>query len=132
MHYDRDWYNALIKPKFQPPAWVFAPVWTLLYILMLVSLVLILMAPFKLLNLLAYFLFIAQLILNLSWSPIFFKEHNLRKAFLCALLLAVSVFLTMIVFYYISKLSGILFLPYFIWCTFASILSFEILELNEW
>ena len=132
MYYDKDWYNTLIKPKFQPPAWVFAPAWMVLYILMSVAFVLILMAQFKLINILAYLLFVAQLIINLSWSPIFFKEHNLRKAFLYAVLLALLVFLTMVVFFYISNIAGILLLPYFCWCVFASILSFEILELNEW
>ena len=132
MYYDKDWYNTLIKPKFQPPAWVFAPAWTLLYILMLVSFGLILTAQFRLINILAYLLFIAQLVINLSWSPIFFKEHNLRKAFLCSILLTLLVFVTMLIFFYISKLAGILFLPYLFWCIFASILSFEILELNEW
>lgn len=132
MNYDKEWYDSLNKPKFQPPAWVFAPVWTVLYILMFIALGLIIATPFRLLSIIAYFLFIAQLFVNLQWTPVFFKEHNLRKAFLLCALLDVLVFLTMAVFFYISKLAGILLLPYMIWCAFASILSFEILELNEW
>lgn len=132
MHYDKDWYDSLNKPKFQPPAWVFAPTWTLLYILMFVAFGLVLVAHFRWFNVVAYLLFIAQLVVNLQWSPVFFKEHNLRKAFLLCALLDVLVFLTMVAFFYISKLAGILFLPYLLWCIFASFLSFEILELNEW
>ena len=129
---EKEWYDSLIKPKFQPPAWVFAPVWVVLYIVMSVAFVLVLLAGLDLKSFFATFLFGAQLSINLSWSPVFFKEHNLRKAFLLAALLAFAVFLTMLVFYNISKLAGILFLPYFLWCCFATVLSFEILELNEW
>lgn len=132
MNYDKDWFNSLNKPKFQPPAWVFAPVWTLLYIIMLVAFLLVLIAPFKWTNIFAYLLFIAQVDINLSWSPAFFQEHNLRKAFLISALLVVLVFFTMIMFYHISKPAGVLFLPYFLWCCFACVLSFEILERNEW
>jgi translocator protein len=132
MKYDINWYSNLAKPKFQPPKWVFKPVWTLLYILMLISILLISFIHFKWLHIFAYLFFIAQLIVNLSWVPAFFKEHNLRKAFLLSVLLNFLVFITMLVFFKISKFAGILFLPYFLWCCFATILSFEILERNEW
>lgn len=132
MNYDENWYNSLAKPKFQPPAWIFAPVWIFLYILMFVAFILVLFSPFKWTNLFAYLLFVVQIIVNLQWTPVFFKEHNLRKAFLLAALLTLLVFLTMVLFFFISKLAAFLFLPYFLWCSFASILSFEILELNEW
>lgn len=132
MNYDKDWYDSLIKPSFQPPAKIFAPVWTVLYVLMVISLIIIAKTPFKIINIFAYLLFIAQIAVNLSWSPAFFKEHNLRKAFLICVLLTALVFLTMIVFFNISVIAGILFVPYFLWCCFATVLCFEILELNEW
>lgn len=132
MNYDKEWYNSLNKPKFQPPAWVFAPVWTLLYLMMLISFILVLIAPFKLSNIFAYLLFIVQVDVNISWSPVFFQEHNLRKAFLLSALLVLLVFFTMIIFFHISKLASVMLLPYFLWCCFACVLSFEILERNEW
>lgn len=132
MNYDKDWYDSLVKPQFQPPEWVFAPVWTGLYILMAISFILVLIDDFELWTLFALLFFAAQLWVNLSWPPIFFKEHNLRKAFLFSALLVLLVFLTMLSFFHISKLAGIMFLPYFLWCCFATVLSFEILELNEW
>ena len=132
MNYDKDWYDSLQKPSFQPPAWVFAPVWTFLYILMFISAMIVLVSNFRWFSVFAYLLFAAQLTVNLMWSPVFFKEHNLRKAFLLSALLLILVFLTMIVFFFISKLAGILLVPYFFWCLFATVLSFEILELNEW
>lgn len=132
MNYDKDWYNNLAKPNFQPPEWVFAPVWAVLYVLIFVSGVLVLVAKFHWSHIFAYLLFAGQLIVNLQWPIAFFKEHNLRKAFLLCVLLTVLVFFTMLFFFHISKLAGILFLPYFLWCLFATILNFEILELNEW
>lgn len=132
MNYDKDWYDSLIKPNFQPPAWIFAPVWITLYILMTLALILVLIDGFALANILALSLFAAQLWVNISWSPVFFKEHNLRKAFLLAALLTLLVLFTMLSFFHVSKIAGILFLPYFLWCCFATVLSFEILELNEW
>lgn len=131
MRYDKDWYDSLNKPKFQPPAWVFAPVWTVLYFMMAVAFLLIIRAGFKPISILAYLFFALQLYINLSWSGIFFKEHNLRKAFLYAVLLAFLVFITTVIFFDISLLAGLLLLPYLAWCLFASLLSFEILELNE-
>ena len=132
MNYDKDWYNKLIKPKFQPPDWLFAPVWIVLYGFMTVAFLIVVLAPFKWINIFAFLLFFAQLYVNWQWTPAFFVEHNLRKAFLLAALLTVLVLLTMILFFIVSKVAGILFVPYFIWCFFASVLSFEILELNEW
>lgn len=133
MIYDKEWYDSLMKPKFQPPDWVFKLVWTVLYIMMLVAFILVLISPFRLISsILAYLFFFAQIGVNLQWAPAFFKEHNLRKAFGLSALLTVLVLFTMLVFFHISILAGILFLPYFIWCAYACLLSFEILELNEW
>lgn len=129
---EKEWYDNLNKPKFQPPPWVFAPVWTVLYVLMIVAFVLVLKAPFTFTSIFAYFFFTLQLAVNLSWSPVFFKEHNLRKAFMLCVVLTFLVFLTMLTFFNISKLAGILFFPYLLWCIFATVLSFEILERNEW
>lgn len=132
MDYDKEWYDSLNKPNFQPPEWIFAPVWAVLYVMMFVAVGFVLFSPFRWLSVLAYLLFIGQLYVNLQWSPVFFKEHNLRKAFLLCALLDILVFFTMILFFNLSKIAGFLFLPYMLWCLFATVLSFEILELNEW
>lgn len=132
MKFDDEWFNSLAKPKFQPPRWVFFPVWTFLYICMFLALFIIVFAHFKWTNIFSYVFFILQFYVNLQWPVVFFKEHNLRKAFLIAALLNFLVFLTMMNFFQISFWAGLLFLPYFLWCCFATILTFEILELNEW
>ncbi len=131
MKYDKDWYDKLAKPPFQPPAWVFAPVWTVLYFLMAVAFFIVLLTPFRILHLFAYLFFVLQMIVNLSWSPVFFEEHNLRKAFLLSAFLFLLVFITCALFFIISKIAGIILLPYLFWCFFATVLSFEILERNE-
>jgi len=128
---DREWYNSLKKPSFQPPANIFAPTWTVLYFMMFDALALVATLPFTGLHVLAYLLFVLQLVVNLSWAPVFFETHALRKAFWLSMLLALLVFLTMCVFFFISRLAALLFLPYFLWCCFATILSFEIWELNS-
>lgn len=131
-HYNKDWYDSLVKPQAQPPEWVFAPVWLLLYCLMAISFLLVVIKPFKLASFFSYIFFIFQLIVNLQWPVAFFKEHDLRRSFLLCALLNFLVFLTMLAFFHVSKLAGIMFLPYFLWCCFATYLMFEILELNEW
>jgi len=129
--YDVEWYKSLKKPCFQPPSNIFAPVWTVLYIMMFVSFALVVRVPFTWSHVIAYLLFATQLVVNLSWTPVFFGAHNLRKAFWLCVLLAILVFLTMFVFFSISKLASLLLLPYLLWCGFATILSFEIWELNS-
>lgn len=129
--YDKTWYRSLVKPNFQPPGWIFAPVWTILYILMFVAFLLTVFAPFKPINIVAYVFFVAQLAVNLMWSPIFFKAHNLRKAFFVSFSLTLLVFLTVASYMYVSKLAALLMVPYLVWCVFATILSFVIWEINS-
>lgn len=131
MKYDKNWYGSLNKPAFQPPAWLFAPVWTVLYALMGISFLIIILEPFKLINLSAYILFFIQLGLNLSWSPVFFGAHKIKKAFYICLMLVLFVFLTILSFYMISKPAAILLIPYLLWVSFACFLNFTIWELNK-
>lgn len=130
MDYDKNWYDSLIKPHFQPPPWLFTPVWAVLYILMGVSFSIIFFKPLRLINILAYFLFFTQLALNLSWTPVFFKYHQIKKAFFICFWLTITVLMMIIVFFHISKLAAVLLVPYFIWLLYACALNFAIWELN--
>lgn len=132
MNYDKEWYESLIKPDFQPPAWVFPPVWGLLYLLIATAFLVVVGAGFNWKTVFAAVFFTLQLFVNFQWPVAFFKEHDLRKAFLICSLLTLLVFVTLILFFRVSLLAGFLFLPYFCWCVFATILNFFILELNEW
>lgn len=132
MNYDKEWYDSLTKPSFQPPEWVFAPVWIFLYIVMTVAFLLVLFTPLSWIKFFAVVSFIAQVYVNLQWYPTFFLKHDLRGAFLIAIFLTLLVFITTVLFFKISIIAGIMFIPYFLWCLFAAVLSFEILERNEW
>lgn len=78
---DTKFYKNLNKPPFQPPAWLFAPVWTIIYILLFISLVFLIKAPFHPLKPVAYILFSIQMILNVSWMPVFFKKQKICAGF---------------------------------------------------
>ena len=118
------WYAALNKPSFSPPDWVFAPVWTILYILMGISLYLVWIKTR------IPTIFWIQLILNVTWSIIFFGLKNPTLAFVNIIALWVAIFLTIKSFYKINKLAGQLLFPYIAWVSFAGLLNLSIIILN--
>lgn len=125
---DSLWYRNLIKPSFNPPSWVFAPTWTLLYIMMGIALGIIWKDRKN--NRILLFLFALQLIFNLMWSPIFFLFHRIEIALYDLVLLWVTI---MIFLYFARRLHlvFILFLPYALWVSFAFILNLNIYLLNN-
>lgn len=123
------WYNLLIKPSFQPPNWIFGPVWTILYILIGLSLYKIITAK-STNKKSAYFLFFLQLILNTTWSILFFNFNLIFIAFIELLILWFFILLTIIEFYKIDKKAAYLLYPYIIWVTFAGLLNYTIWVLN--
>jgi len=118
------WYTSLEKPIFQPPSWLFAPVWTILYALMGIVLYLIWQ------NKSLVKLFITQLFLNFLWSVLFFGLKSPFFAFLDIVVLWILILVLTIKLFKFKKLTGYLFLPYLLWATFASILNFSIFILN--
>ena len=126
------WYALLIKPSFNPPNWLFGSVWTLLYVLMGVSLYLILKDwKGEKTQRKAVGIFILQLVLNSLWSIIFFGFKMPLPAFLEILILWFVILLNINAFYKINKISGILLIPYILWVSFAGILNFAIYYLNR-
>jgi benzodiazapine receptor len=126
-----DWYPSLIKPSFNPPSWLFGPVWTILYIMIGVSLFLVWTTKANdKVKKKAYQIFGVQLVLNGLWSIAFFGLHQPALAFLVIALLWISIILNIIAFYKIKKSAGCLLLPYFLWVSFASVLNFAIWMLN--
>jgi len=125
------WYVALNKPVFNPPNWIFGPVWTTLYILMGISAYLILRQGLSNRRvILALSLFVLQLLLNLEWSLIFFARHNIGLAFGEIILLWLMILFTAFYFYRMSKVAAWLFVPYILWVSFAAVLNFSIWMLN--
>jgi len=126
------WYTTLNKPFFNPPPWIFGPVWTTLYFLMGVAAFLVWKKGLKnkkIKRALTYFSI--QLFLNFLWSALFFGLHNPLLGLLDIVLLFISIILTIIIFYKISKAASYLLIPYLLWVSFATLLNFSIVLLNH-
>lgn len=122
------WYVSLAKPSFNPPNWIFGPVWTFLFILM--GLALFLIVRRKKFNRPAVLVFALQLLLNLLWSFLFFGLHSPLLAFGEIILLWLAILATIIIFYQQRPLSAYLLLPYLAWVSFAAFLNFSIWRIN--
>lgn len=128
----RDWYPMLVKPPFNPPSWIFGPVWTLLYILMGVAAYLVWRQGWERDTVkLALVLFALQLLLNGLWSVLFFGSRSPGLAFAEIILLWVAIAATLVVFWGVRPLAGALLLPYEAWVTFAAVLNGSIWILNR-
>lgn len=125
------WFENLAKPVFNPPNWVFAPVWTILYLMIGISFFLVWKNKENIkLKKKAYWIFGIQLALNWFWSIAFFSMNNIGLALLVIILLLISIILNILMFYKISKTSGYLLVPYLLWVSFATVLNYSILMLN--
>jgi translocator protein len=125
------WYAAANKPWFNPPNWLFAPVWTCLYIMMGIALFLIWKSSAdKTVKQTAIILFAVQLTLNFFWSFIFFKTQQLGWAFAEIIALCVMILLTILWFGKISSTAAWLLVPYISWVSFASVLNYALWKLN--
>jgi translocator protein len=123
------WYVTLNKPFFNPPHWLFGPVWITLYLLMGISLYLIWNNDGKD-SKSALIVFSIQLGLNTLWSLLFFGLKNPLLAFIEIILLWLFIVLTILFFYQKSKTASFLLIPYLLWVSFASVLNFSIFYLN--
>jgi tryptophan-rich sensory protein len=124
------WYVTLIKPSFNPPNYLFGPVWTALYVLMGVSLFIVLNKAKELDRNKIILIFSLQLILNFLWSFIFFEFHQLGLACLEILAMWFSILSMILLFYKTNKWAAYINMPYLLWVSFASVLTFSIYFLN--
>lgn len=129
---DSSWFQQIEKPSWNPPSWLFAPVWTTLYILMGIALYIVWKsgAPDRLKKP-AITLWAVQLVLNFFWTLIFFGAEEPGWALVEIIALWVAILLTIFAFARISKLSAWLLVPYIAWVSFASILTATIWQLNK-
>jgi tryptophan-rich sensory protein len=126
------WYAALNKPVFSPPNYLFGPVWTILYILMGISVYLIYTKGLKTKKVRdAIYLFGIQLILNAIWSPIFFGLKNTLLALFVIIAMWIYIFRTILAFEKIERKAALLLVPYILWVSFATILNFSVWFLNR-
>lgn len=118
------WFPTLVKPSFNPPSWLFAPVWTTLYIMMAVAAWLVWLRKGPLV------LFYVQLALNFAWSLLFFGLHSPALALIDIVAMWVAILLTLLAFWKVDRRAGWLLVPYLAWVSFASVLNASIWWLN--
>jgi translocator protein len=122
-----EWYTELAKPSWNPPGWVFGPVWTALYVLMGIAAWMVWKQQgFSG----ALILFIGQLVLNAMWSWLFFGLKRPDLAFLEILVLWAAILITMVLFWRTRPAAGVLLLPYLLWVSFASVLNHTLWRMN--
>ncbi len=126
------WYAALQKPSFNPPPWLFGPVWTIVYVLIAIAAYHVWRhrndtGEFKA----AAMIYFLQLALNFTWSIVFFGMHQIFWALMVILALLASIILNMVWFSRFSRTGAWLLLPYLLWVSFASVLNLNIYLLNR-
>lgn len=118
------WYAALAKPPFNPPNWVFAPVWTLLYAAIAVA------GARTYERVGGFFLWVVQMALNFAWTPAFFLLHRPTLALVIVVALLAAILIFTRARWTADRVSSLLFLPYAVWVAFATLLNAAIVVLN--
>ena len=124
------WYASLQKPSWNPPGWVFGPVWTALYAAMAVAAWMVRRRGGFAVQGRALGLFLLQLALNAAWSPVFFGMQRIGLALVVMLLLWAAIAATMAAFFRVSRGAGWLLVPYLAWVSFAAVLNFTLWRMN--
>lgn len=124
------WYPTLAKPPWTPPPWLFGPVWTLLYVMMAVAAWLVWRTSGGRQRAVALGLFVAQLVLNATWSILFFGMRSPLLGLIDILLLWVLIGAVVVAFFRVAKVAGALMLPYWAWVSFAVALNLAIWRMN--
>ncbi len=126
------WYASLSKPAFNPPNWLFGPVWTILFILMGISLYLIIIQDTREKKVkIAAFVFGIQLALNTLWSILFFGLQSPLLAFIEIIFLWLAILATILLFRKINKTAAYLLIPYILWVSFAAVLNLSVFLMNR-
>ncbi len=126
------WYQTIARPTWNPPGWLFGPVWTTLYVMMGISLFLVWKEDTSVeLKKIGIALFAVQLVLNFFWSFIFFNQHQIGWALVEIAAMWVFILLTIFAFAQVNKAAAWLLVPYISWVSFATILNYTIWQLNK-
>ena len=124
------WYAELNKPTWNPPGWIFGPVWTLLYVMMGIAAWLVWREGGWKTQVMPLGLFLVQWMFNVLWTPLFFGAHRIGPAFVDIVLLWLTLAVTLTLFWRANKTAGMLLMPYLAWVSFAAALNLSILRLN--
>lgn len=124
------WFDTLVKPAIYPPPATFGIVWSILYVMMGLSLTMVVTARGAPLRGAAIAVFAVQLMLNLAWSPLFFGARQIESALWLLITLDLAVLVTIVLFWRVRRAAALLLLPYFAWALFATLLNWEFLQAN--
>ena len=122
------WYSLLIKPSYNPPDWIFAPVWTTLYLMMTVAIWIFWHSKGK--NMDTVYIYFIHLIINTTWSVVFFIFHEIFFALIILIILIFLIIILILRFRVVNMISYYLMIPYLLWCCHALILNMSLLILN--
>ena len=122
------WYSFLNKPSFNPPDWIFAPVWTALYLMMTIAIWIFWHNKNRDMN--TVYIYFIHLIFNTTWSIVFFVFHHMLLALIVLIALIGLIIILIVRFKRVNLVSSYLMVPYLLWCSFALILNFNLIILN--
>jgi len=122
------WYSLLIKPNFNPPDWIFAPVWTTLYLMMTIAIWKFWHDKNRDMN--TVYIYFIHLIFNTTWSIVFFVFHKMILALVVLILLICLITILLFRFRRVNMISFYMMIPYLLWCCFALVLNLNLIILN--
>ena len=122
------WYSQIILPSFNPPSWVFAPVWTMLYFLMTLAIWFFWHSKKRDMN--TVYIYFIHILFNTTWSVVFFAYHNILLALINLMILLGLIIILILRFKRVNKVSAYLMIPYLLWCCYALFLNFNLFILN--
>ena len=122
------WYSLINKPTLNPPSWVFAPVWTTLYLMMTIAIWLFWHSRNKDMN--TIYIYFIHIVFNATWSIVFFGLHQILLALFILIVLILMIIILILRFKRVNIVSYYLMIPYLLWCCFALFLNFNLLILN--
>ena len=128
INFKEPWYSLLNKPVFNPPDWIFAPVWTTLYLMMTVAVWIFWHTKNKNIN--TIYIYFIHLIFNTTWSVVFFVFHNMVLALILLIILIALIINLILRFKRVNMFSVYLMIPYLLWCCFALIINTSLVILN--
>lgn len=122
------WYSLLVKPSFNPPDWIFAPVWSTLYFMMTIAIWIFWHSKYRNIN--TVYIYFIHLIVNTTWSVVFFVFHKIFFSLIVLLILIFLIIILILRFRRVNMISYYLMIPYLLWSCYALILNFSLLILN--
>jgi len=122
------WYSELTKSNFNPPDWIFAPVWTTLYLMMTLAIWFFWHSKNREMN--TIYIYFIHIVFNTTWSVVFFGFHNIFLALVNLIILILLIVILILRFGRVNKVSSYLMIPYLLWSSFALFLNYRLLVLN--